>query len=67
MAMIGIVGIVGGASTWLFRHTTLRERAALIVGGLLLVYSSVVLDMVGMGLIGIVVIRQKFTLKRAAA
>jgi TRAP-type uncharacterized transport system fused permease subunit len=66
-AMIGIVGIAGGASTWLFRHTSLWERAILIVGGLLLVYSSVLLDIVGMVLIGVVVLWQKFTLKRAAA
>jgi len=66
-AMIGIVGIAGGASTWLLRRTALWERAALIVGGLLLVYSSLVLDLIGMGLILIVVVWQKFTLRRAAA
>lgn len=66
-AMIGIVGIAGGASTWLLRRTTLWERAALIVGGLLLVYSSLILDAVGMALIALVVIWQKVTLRRAAA
>ncbi len=66
-AMIGIVGIAGGASTWLFRRTSVWERVLLVVGGLLLVYSNITLDLVGMGLIAIVVIWQKVTLKRAAA
>jgi len=66
-AMIGIVGIAGGASAWLFRRTTLWERAALIAGGLLLVYSSLALDAIGMALIAAVIIWQKVTLKRAAA
>ena len=34
---------------WLFRGATLWERAAAIVGGLLLVCSSVLLDMIGFG------------------
>ena len=66
-AMIGIVGIAGGASTWLFRRTALWERAALIAGGLMLVYSNVVYDFIGMALVGLVVVWQKVTLKRAAA
>ncbi len=66
-AMMGIVGIAGGASTWLLRRTALWERAALIVGGLLLVYSNVAYDFLGMALVGLVVVWQKITLKRAAA
>ena len=65
-AMIGIVGIAGGSSNWLLRRTLLWERAVLIVGGLLLVYSSVTLDLVGMAMIGAVVAWQKVTLRRAA-
>ncbi len=66
-AMIGVGGIAGGASSWLLRRTALWERIALIVGGLLMVYSSVILDVIGMGLIGFVVLWQKVTLKREAA
>lgn len=66
-AMIGVMGIAGGASSWFLRRTAFWERVALIIGGLLLVYSSVTLDIVGMALIGTVVIWQKFTLKREAA
>jgi len=66
-AMMGIVGIAGGASTWLLRRTALWERAALIIGGLLLVYSNIAYDFVGMGLVGLVVTWQRITLKRAAA
>ena len=66
-AMIGIAGIAGGASTWFFRRTALWERFVLIGGGLLLVYSSLLLDAIGMGMIGLVVVWQKLTLRRALA
>ena len=65
-AMIGIVGIAGGASGWLFRRTALWERATLVAGGLLLVYSNIMLDALGIALIAVVVIWQRVTLKRAA-
>jgi TRAP transporter 4TM/12TM fusion protein len=63
-ALIGVAGIAGGASTWFLRRTALWERAALIVGGLLLIYSNIIFDMIGIILVGIVLIWQKFTLKR---
>ena len=66
-AAIGIMGIAGGASTWLLRRTEWWERIVLIVGGLLLVYSSFVLDVIGIVLIGLVVVWQKMTLKRQAS
>ena len=66
-AMIGVMGIAGGASNWLLRRTMIWERVVLIIGGLLMVYSSVTLDIVGMVLIGTVVVWQKVTLKRASA
>jgi TRAP transporter 4TM/12TM fusion protein len=64
-AMIGIAGIAGGASTWFFRRTAVWERCALIIGGLLLVYSSVICDVIGFSLIGLVVVWQKITIKRS--
>ena len=64
-AMVGVVGIAGGSSSWLFCRTAPWERAALIVGGLLLVYSSAILDAVGLALIAIVVIWQRIKLKRS--
>jgi TRAP transporter 4TM/12TM fusion protein len=66
-ALIGVAGIAGGASTWFFRRTTLWERVALIIGGLLLVYSNILFDVIGIVLVGIVVVWQKITLRRAAA
>ena len=62
-AFIGIAGIAGGASSWLFRRTAVWERIALIVGGLLLVYSNIIFDVVGLGLIALVIVYQKFTMK----
>ena len=66
-AFIGVAGIAGGASSWLFRRTALWERIALITGGLLLVYSNIYFDIMGMGLIALVIVWQKITLKRADA
>ncbi|OPY66089.1 MAG: DctM-like transporter [Syntrophorhabdaceae bacterium PtaU1.Bin034] len=65
-ALIGVFGIAAGASSWLFRHTAPWERTAMILGGLLLVYSSVVFDIIGFCLIAAVVIWQKMTMKREA-
>ena len=64
-AVIGIAGIAGGASAWLFRRTTPWERIALIIGGLLLVYSSILFDAIGLGLIALVVVWQRATMRRA--
>jgi len=66
-AMIGVAGIAGGASTWFFRRTALWERFLLIIGGLLLVYSNILFDVIGIVLVGIVVVWQKITIRRAAA
>ena len=65
-AMIGIVGIAAGASGWLFRRTALWERAIMIVGGLLLVYSSVIFDIIGLCLIALVFVYQRTAMKRVA-
>jgi TRAP transporter 4TM/12TM fusion protein len=64
-AMVGVFGIAAGASSWMFRRMTVWERALMIVGGLLLVYSSVLYDVIGFILIGFVVLWQKLTLKQA--
>lgn len=63
-AMIGILGIAGGASTWLLHRTALWERIFLIVGGLMLVYSSLTFDLIGMGMIAAVFVSQKLTDRR---
>ncbi len=66
-AMIGIIGIAGGASKWLLTRTASWERIVLIVGGLLLVYSSVIFDAIGIVLIALVVVRQYIALKKIRA
>jgi TRAP-type uncharacterized transport system fused permease subunit len=64
-ALIGVIGIAGGASGWLLKKTVPWERAALMVGGLLLVYSSAILDAVGTGLIALVAASQWMAVKAA--
>jgi TRAP-type uncharacterized transport system fused permease subunit len=65
-ALVGIVGIAGGASSWLFRRTAAWERVVLLIGGLLLVYSSLLLDIVGIAMIALVIVWQKMTLRKQA-
>lgn len=66
-ALIGIAGIAGGASGWFLRKTPLWERAVLLAGGLFLVYSSVLLDAIGIALIAAIALLQHLSLRRQKA
>jgi len=58
-AFIGIAALAGGVENRLFKKTTLYERIMLIVAGLALVYPKPLYDIVGFGLIAIVIVSQK--------
>lgn len=58
-AFIGLASLACGVENWLFRQTTLYERIMLIIGGLLLVYPIPLCDIIGFGLMVLVVILQK--------
>jgi TRAP-type uncharacterized transport system fused permease subunit len=57
-ALVGIGALACGVQGWMFRRTTLPERLALIAAGLLLLYPGS--DLVGGGLVAIVVALQRF-------
>jgi TRAP transporter 4TM/12TM fusion protein len=58
-AFIGIAALAGGVENWFLKKTTLYERVMLIVAGLLLVYPIALYDIVGFGLMVLVVVLQK--------
>jgi TRAP transporter 4TM/12TM fusion protein len=64
-AMAGIAAIACGLQNWMFRRTTTIERWVLIVAGLLLVYPKASLDVIGGGLLALVIALQ--LLRRPAA
>jgi TRAP-type uncharacterized transport system fused permease subunit len=58
-AFLGIAALAGGVENWFFKKTTLYERIVLIVAGLLLVYPIALYDIIGFGLMILVVVLQK--------
>jgi TRAP transporter 4TM/12TM fusion protein len=58
-SFIGIAALAGGVENWFFKKTTIYERIMLIGAGLMLVYSNLLYDIVGFGLVAIVIILQK--------
>jgi TRAP-type uncharacterized transport system fused permease subunit len=51
--------LAGGVENWFFKKTTLYERIMLIVAGLALVYPQPLYDIVGFGLLALVIVLQK--------
>jgi TRAP transporter 4TM/12TM fusion protein len=58
-AFLGIASLAGGVENWFLKKTTLYERIMLIIGGLLLVYPIPLCDIIGFGLMVLVVVLQK--------
>ena len=58
-AFIGIAALAGGVENWFLKRTTLYERVMLIVAGLALVYPEPLYDIVGFGLMVLVIVLQK--------
>lgn len=66
-ALIGVVGLAGGLQGWLLCTTSLWERALLLIGGLTLIYPGLTTDLVGFGLLGVVLITQVFHKRQLSA
>jgi len=54
-AAVGIMALCGGFQGWLFRKTPLYERLMLLVAGVLLVYPKTLFDVIGFGLVAVVI------------
>ncbi|MBI2246625.1 MAG: hypothetical protein HYY39_01525 [Armatimonadetes bacterium] len=57
-AMVGLGAMAAGINAWLIRRTTPLERLALILAGILLIYPETTLDLVAVGIVGVVVAAQ---------
>jgi TRAP-type uncharacterized transport system fused permease subunit len=57
-AAVGIAALAGGLQGWLLRRTTAVERWMLVVAGFLLVYPKLWADLVGFGLVALVIVMQ---------
>jgi TRAP-type uncharacterized transport system fused permease subunit len=58
-AFIGIAALAGGVENWFFKKTTFYERIMLIGAGLALVYPELLYDIIGFGLLAVVIGLQK--------
>ena len=58
-AFIGILALAGGVEDWFLKKTTFYERIMLIAAGLALVYPEPLYDIVGFGLMALVIVLQK--------
>jgi TRAP-type uncharacterized transport system fused permease subunit len=57
-AAVGIIALAGGFQGWLFKKTSLAERAMLVIAGFLLVYPAKASDLIGFSLVAIVLFIQ---------
>ncbi len=66
-SMVGMIGVSSGIMGYLVFKATWWERAALILGGVLLVDPGTITDIIGLGLLGTAITSQLVRKKRAKA
>uniref|UniRef100_UPI000740495D TRAP transporter permease n=1 Tax=Shouchella shacheensis TaxID=1649580 RepID=UPI000740495D len=60
-ALVGILGVAAAAEGWVFRHALWYERVLLFAGSILLIQPGVWLDVLGVAMLVIALLLQKFT------
>jgi TRAP transporter 4TM/12TM fusion protein len=66
-SLIGMIGIATGLEGYMFKHMPLWERLMGIAGGLMLIIPEPLTDVLGFGLIGVMVVLQILGRKKARA
>jgi TRAP transporter 4TM/12TM fusion protein len=66
-AAVGIMALCGGFQGWLFKKTPVYERVMLLVAGVMLVYPSKLFDIIGFGLVAVVLLSQYLRKSHALA
>ena len=66
-AAFGIAALAGGFQGWALKRTLMHERAMLIVAGFALVYPGLIADLVGFGLLALVLAMQAMRREPRAA
>ena len=59
-AAVGVAALAGGFQGWALKRTTVLERCMLIVAGFALVYPSGMADLIGFGMVVLVLAKQYF-------
>ncbi len=63
-SLVGMFGISGGMTGWVYGYANPLERVILIIGGLLLINPSVITDIAGIGIIAAILFYQKLKYKK---
>ena len=63
-SLIGIFGVSSGLEGYMLRSAAWWERLMAVAGGLLLIYPGLVTDLVGFGLVGLVLVIQILEIRR---
>ena len=63
-SLIGMFGVSAGLQGFVFRSAAWWERLLAVAGGILLIYPGLVTDLVGLGLVGLVVVIQYLEKRR---
>ena len=66
-SFVGIFAVAASLEAYLFHHMPWYLRIISLVGGLMLIYPGTVTDIVGLSLVGLMVLLQYTTAKKAAA
>ena len=65
-ALAGIFALAAGMDGWMFKRAKFYERIVLVVSGLALVYPTLLFDIIGLGLLAVVIFSQKVLRKDEA-
>jgi TRAP-type uncharacterized transport system fused permease subunit len=65
-SLVGIFAVSAALEGFLLRGMSWPERLVSLAGGLMLIYPGLITDLVGVGLVGIVIATQLFSKKNAA-
>lgn len=66
-SVIGMFGVSSALEGYFLHNMRWYERAAAAIGGLLLIYPGIVTDIIGLGLVGIILLSQVLTKKKLSA
>lgn len=64
-SFVGIFGVSSALEGYFLHHMRWYERIASVIGGLLLIYPGVVTDVIGFGLVAVVLVAQVLTRKKS--
>ena len=64
-SFVGIFAVSAALEGYFLHHMKWYERIACAVGGLLLIYPGVVTDVIGLGLVGVILVAQVLTRKKS--